>query len=88
MLAACTFTSLRGQASQATSPERSQTPTATTTPLAFDVVSVKPAPPGAFPIVPAFMRGQGGASPRAAEDGGTGLPDDRYAYHMQMSETL
>jgi uncharacterized protein (TIGR03435 family) len=87
VLAACTFTTLHGQASQATPSERSQTPTVTTTPLAFDVVSVKPAPPGAFPLVPAFMRDKGApilglqrmAAPVSLLIG--------YAYHMQMSET-
>jgi uncharacterized protein (TIGR03435 family) len=87
VLAACTFPSLHGQAPQATPSERAQTPTATTTPLAFDVVSVKPAAPGAFPIVPAFMRDKGSpilglqrmAAPVSLMIG--------YAYHMQMNET-
>jgi uncharacterized protein (TIGR03435 family) len=56
------------------------------TPLAFEVVSVKPAAPGTLPIVPAFMRDKGAsilglqrmAAPVSMLIG--------YAYHLQMSE--
>jgi uncharacterized protein (TIGR03435 family) len=85
VLAACTFGSLHGHTSESAQPKQVQT--ATTTPLAFDVVSVKPAAPGTFPLVPAFMRDKGApilgqqrlAAPVSLLIG--------YAYHMQVSET-
>lgn len=82
--AVCTFASLHGQTPQHAQSELAQT----NAPLAFDVVSVKPAPPGTLPIVPAFMRDkrvqiiglQRMAAPVSSLIG--------YAYHMQMSEAV
>ena len=87
VLAACTFGGLHGQTPQPAPSEQGQTATMTATPLSFEVVSVKPAQPGTFPIVPAFMRDKGApilglqrmAAPASMLIG--------YAYHMQMSET-
>lgn len=84
LLVASMFGSICGQAP---TPARSE-PAQTTAPLAFEVVSVKPAQPGSLPIVPAFMRDKGApilglqrmAAPVSSLIG--------YAYHMQMSEAL
>jgi uncharacterized protein (TIGR03435 family) len=86
VLAACTFGSLHGQTPQATQSEQAQTTTITAAPLAFEVVSVKPAPNGTLPIVPAFMRDKRvpiiGLQTMAAPVSLT----IAYAYHMQKSE--
>lgn len=83
---ALTIGSLPGQVARPAPPEQAPTPTATATPLAFDAVSVKPAPPGTLPIVPPFMRDKGvpirGLQTMAAPVWMT----IAYAYHMQMSE--
>jgi uncharacterized protein (TIGR03435 family) len=81
-LAACTFASLQGQTP---TPAQSEQALATA-PLAFEVVSVKAAPSGMLPIVPAFMRDKRvpiiGLQTMAAPVSMT----IAYAYHMQRSE--
>jgi uncharacterized protein (TIGR03435 family) len=58
----------------------------TAIPLSFSVVSVKPAEPGTFPLVPTFMRDRG-ASIRGLQT--MAAPVSMligYAYHMQRNE--
>jgi uncharacterized protein (TIGR03435 family) len=59
MLAAFPFGDFDGQTPRPVQSEQAPATTATAAPLAFDVVSVKPAAPGMSPIVPAFMRDKG-----------------------------
>lgn len=86
IFAAFTIGSLPGQVARPAPSEQVPTATVTATPLAFDAVSVKPAPPGTLPIVPLFMRDKGapilGLQTMAAPVWMT----IAYAYHMQMSE--
>jgi uncharacterized protein (TIGR03435 family) len=88
VLAACTFCRLDGQAPRPAQSEQAQTKTITAKPLAFDVVSVKPALPGTLPIVPAFMRDKGtrilGLQKMAAPVWMT----IAYAYRMQRNEAV
>ena len=86
LLAACTFASLHGQTPQPAQPEQTQTATTTAVPLAFDVVSVKPAAPGAFPPAPAFMRDRGAPIRGLQTMTAPVAYVIAYAYHMQMSE--
>jgi uncharacterized protein (TIGR03435 family) len=85
LLAASTFAGLHGQTSQRAQPEPTQT--AATTPLSFEVVSIKPAPPGAFPLVPAFMRDKGARILGQQRMAAPLSMLNSYAYRMQMSET-
>lgn len=55
-------------------------------PLAFDVVSVKPAAPGVMPIVPAFMRDKGARIFGLQRMAAPVWMTIGYAYQMQMSE--
>jgi uncharacterized protein (TIGR03435 family) len=89
VLAACTFVgSLHGQATQPARPEQAETATMAAIPLAFDVVSVKPAPPGSFPLVPAFMRDKGAPILGQQRMAAPVWMTIAYAYRMQMSEAL
>ena len=82
MLAACTSGGLHGQTLQPAQAEQAQT----ATPLAFEVVSVKPAAPGTFPLVPAFMRDDGAPILGLERMAAPVWMMIAYAYHMQMSE--
>lgn len=85
LFAVCGVSSLHGQATQSAQPK--QDPAAgPAAPLAFETVSVKPAPPGTFPFVPAFTRNK--TAPIYGLQTMT-IPVQMtiaYAYHMQMSE--
>jgi uncharacterized protein (TIGR03435 family) len=84
VFAACTFGGIHSQTPQPAPPKQAQTKP----PLAFDVVSVKPAPPGTIFIVPAFMRDKGA---RILGVQRILVPVNAlvgYAYGMQMSEAL
>lgn len=86
VLAAFTFGSLHGQTPQPSQSEQTQTATTTAAPLAFEVVSVKPAPPGAFPPAPAFMRDKGAPIRGLQTMTAPVAYMIAYAYRMQMSE--
>ena len=88
VFAACTFGSLHGQTPQSTQSEQAQSATMTATPLAFEAVSVKLAPPGTIPIVPAFMRNKGATILGLQTMAAPVWMTIAYAYHMQMSEAL
>jgi len=84
LCAACTFGGIHSQTPQPAPPEQAQTEP----PLAFEVVSVKPAPPGTIWVAPPFMRDKGvrilGVQKLVA-------PVNQFigfAYGMQMSEVL
>jgi uncharacterized protein (TIGR03435 family) len=85
--AACTFAGLHAQTPPPDPLEQVQTTTMTKTPLAFEVVSVKPAAPGTFPIVPAFMRDKGARILGVQRMAAPLSMLISYAYHMQMSES-
>lgn len=57
-----------------------------TTPLAFDVVSIKQAPPNSLPLVPAFMRNKDVPITGIQRMSAPASLLIAYAYHMQMSE--
>ena len=81
LFATCIFGSLHAQ----TAPPA---PAPATPPLAFSVVSIKPAPPGAFVIAPQFMRDKG---VRILGVQTISAPVNMlvgYGYQMQMSEAL
>jgi uncharacterized protein (TIGR03435 family) len=83
MLAVCTA---YGQTPQSNQVAQVETATNIPKPLAFDVVSVKPAPPGSFPLVPPFMRDK--SAPVVGLQR-MALPVwliIAYAYHLQMNE--
>ncbi len=88
VLAICTCASLHGQTPQPDPSQQSHTATMSKAPLAFDVVSVKPAAPGTFPIVPAFMRDKGARILGQQTMAAPALMLISYSYHMQMSESL
>ena len=82
ILAACTFGGLHGQTPQPAQSEQART----ATPLAFEVVSVKPAAPGTFPLVPAFMRDKGAPILGLDRMAAPIWMMIAYAYHLQMNE--
>jgi uncharacterized protein (TIGR03435 family) len=86
VLAAFTSGILRGQIPQPSPSEPTQTATTTAAPLAFEVVSVKLAPPGAFPPAPAFMRDRGAPIRGLQIMTAPVAYVIAYAYRMQMSE--
>ena len=88
VLGAWTFSSLYGQTLRPAQSEQVQTATTTANPLAFAVVSVKPAPPGTVPLVPAFMRNKGATILGLQTMAAPVWMTIAYAYHMQMSEAL
>jgi uncharacterized protein (TIGR03435 family) len=85
-LAAFTFSGLHGQTPQPAPSEQPQTATTTAAPLAFEVVSIKLAPPGAFPPAPAFMRDKGAPIRGLQTVTAPVAYLIAYAYHMQISE--
>lgn len=88
LLAAFTGGGVFGQVAPPAPPGSSQTATVAATPLAFDTVSVKPAPPGTFPLVPAFIRNKGATIVGLQTMAAPVWMTVAYAYHMQMSEAL
>jgi uncharacterized protein (TIGR03435 family) len=75
LLMACTVASLHGQTPQPPIP------------LSFEVVSIKPAQPGSYPIVPAFMRDKGAPILGLQRMAAPVSLLISYAYRMQMNET-
>jgi uncharacterized protein (TIGR03435 family) len=86
LLAAVAFGSLYGQTPQPVQSEQAHTATMAVARLAFDVVSVKPAAPGTFPIVPAFMRDKGARILGQQRLAAPVAMLIAYAYNLQMSE--
>jgi uncharacterized protein (TIGR03435 family) len=87
IFAACSFSSLHGQVPQSEQSAQVETATIAATPLSFEVVSVKPAQPGTFPLVPSFMRNKGMPVLGLQRMTAPVSMLISYAYHMQMSET-
>ena len=85
LFAAFAVSSFHGQVPQSAQPKQDSA-VATAAPLAFETVSVKPAPPGSFPFVSSFIRNK--TAPVYGLQTMT-VPVQMtiaYAYHMQMSE--
>lgn len=85
LVAAFAISSLHGQVLPSSQSQQAST-AAIAAPLAFETVSIKPAPPGSFPFVSAFIRNK--TAPIYGLQTMT-LPVQMtiaYAYHMQMSE--
>ena len=76
----------QGQVLHAASSNQGQATSAPTTPLAFDVVSVKAAPPGSFPLIAPFMRDKGAPIVGLQRMAAPVWLIIAYAYHLQMNE--
>lgn len=85
LLAACVMSSLHGQMPHPTQAKQDVT-AATTSPLAFETVSIKPAPPGSVPYVSAFLRNKTAPVYGLQTMVVPVQMTIAYAYHMQMSE--
>lgn len=85
LLAGFAISSLHGQAPQSAQPKQDAT-SATAAPLAFEAVSVKPAPPGSLPYVPAFMRNRSAPIYGLQTMAGPVWLTISYAYQLQISE--
>jgi len=85
LLVTFAISGLYGQAPQSAQPKQDAT-SATATPLAFEAVSVKPAPPGSLPYVPAFMRNRSVPVYGLQTMAGPVWLTISYAYQLQISE--
>ncbi|WP_198137490.1 TIGR03435 family protein [Terriglobus sp. TAA 43] len=85
LLVACAIGNLQGQAPQPSQPKQETTAT-TAAPLAFETVSIKPAPPGSLPFIPAFMRDKTAPVFGLQTMAGPVWLTISYAYRLQISE--
>lgn len=84
LLAAFAIGSLYGQTTPSVQPK--QDPTTAVAPLAFETVSIKPAPPGSLPFVSSFIRNKTAPIFGLQTMVVPVQMTIAYAYHMQMSE--
>ncbi|SDF05268.1 soil-associated protein, TIGR03435 family [Terriglobus roseus] len=85
LLVACAICSLHGQVPQPAQPQQ-ETTTPTAAPLAFETVSIKPAPPGSIPFIPAFIRDKTAPVYGLQTMAGAVWLTISWAYRLQISE--
>lgn len=85
LLVTFSISSLNGQMSPS-APPKQDTTAATSTPLAFETVSIKPAPPRSIPFIPAFIRDKTAPVYGLQTMAGTVWLTISWAYRLQISE--